>query len=354
MCGRKLAPLSNTLPQRGIFHPQHPRHVAQPRLDDAIMFRRPGRQERSQDRRDVPLELDRHLERLPGTFVRHGVREYLGEHAHADDQIVRPVACVSETGYDDRALDAPRDDHRCTKDRSHPVLLPSRLVDVRLRGNVAHLRYHNGAPGPNALDRPRKELGDPLRRHRCKSAFNDPGVAQLNRIACQADDLCAIDVQQQRDLLQCVGDRAVDLGSRQVDEACRQFRQQPFERKCFARNYTRGIRPTSGRRHRSRHGRPWIARPSRHSIPVLANPQWPSLRHVEAGGRNRSRSKRGSRERFPPWRATLLEREYFSFVTLTTVDTLQARMRGTRTRRTARGAQHVASCGCGQFPAFYH
>ena len=266
MRGRKLAPLSHTLPQRGIVHPEHPRHVAQPRLDDAIMFRRRGRQERSQDRRDVPLELDRHLERLPRTLVRQGVREYLGEHAHADDQIVRPVARAPETGYGDRALDAPRDSHRRHKDRSHPVLLPGRLVDMRLRGNVAGLRYHNGAARPNALDRPRKELGDPLRRHRGKNALNGPGVAQLNRIGCQADDLGAIDVQQQRDLLQCVGDRAVDLGSRQVDEACRQLRQQPFERKCFARNHTRGIRPTSGRRHRSRHGRPWIARPSSHSI----------------------------------------------------------------------------------------
>ena len=149
--------------------------------------------------------------------------------------------------------------HRGPEDRSHPVLLPRRFVDMRLRGKVADLRYDNGAAGPNALDRPGKELGDQLRRQRGKNALNGPGVAQLNRIGCQANELSAIDVQQQRDLPQCVGDRAIDLGRRQIDETCRQLRQQPFECKCFVRNDTRDIRPTSGRRRRSRHGGRWIA-----------------------------------------------------------------------------------------------
>jgi tripartite-type tricarboxylate transporter receptor subunit TctC len=82
--------------------------------------------------------------------------------------------------------------------------------------------------------------------------MGDVGRAGARR---ELDQLAAIDVEQQHDLPQRVGDRAVDLGRGQIDEARGQVREQPLELREIL-----GGGSVAGKRRSGQNGYPWTRR----------------------------------------------------------------------------------------------
>ena len=222
--------------------PRMQRHVAQARLDHAVpVLGALGREQGGQRLGHEPLELHRRVERLACALERERIAEDLREDAEPGNELARPMTLAPERGKGDRPFDPPADGHGHGEVGLHADASPARLVGRGLGGQLVEPREQDRMAGLEALHRPGEIPGHRPQHRRSEGVYGPRvGEVRLARPRCKADQVRAVHVEQPDDPPERIGDRVIDAGRGQVDEAGGQLRQQPLEREQLAEG--RGIR----------------------------------------------------------------------------------------------------------------